>query len=94
MIVTNLSNSFNPVPKNKRIKNQKLINDKKHNCEYCEKQNCWTNKHHVKSKGASGDDIEDNLIELCGSCHRKVHDGLISKKELLEKIKRRKKYEI
>lgn len=94
MIVTDLSNSFNPVPKNKRIKNQKLINDKKHNCEYCGKKNCWTNKHHVKTKGANGDDIEDNLIELCGSCHRKVHDGLISKEKLLEKIERRKKHEI
>lgn len=91
MIVTNLSDSFNPVPKNKRIKNQKLINDKKHNCEYCGKQNCWTNKHHVKSKGASGDDIEDNLIELCGSCHVKAHSGEISKQELLRIVKKRKK---
>lgn len=61
MIVTDLSNSFNPVPKNKRIKNQKLINNKKYNCEYCGKKNCCTNKHHVKSKGASGDDIEELL---------------------------------
>lgn len=92
MIVTDLSSSFNPVPKNKRIKNQKLINNKKYNCEYCGKKNCCTNKHHVKSKGASGDDIEDNLIELCGICHRKVHDGLIKKEELLKIIyKRRKK---
>lgn len=32
MIVKDLSNSFNPCPKNKRIKNQKVIDDKKHNC--------------------------------------------------------------
>lgn len=89
MIVTNLSNSFNPVPKNKRIKNQKLINDKKHNCEYCGKKNCWTNKHHIKSKGASGDDTEDNLIELCGVCHRAVHDGIIKKEDLLRIVKKR-----
>ena len=90
-IVTDLSNSFNPVPKEKRIKNQKLINDKKHDCEYCGKKNCWTNTHHIKSKGSGGDDIEDNLIELCGNCHRKVHDGIIKEEELLKIVKNRRK---
>ena len=90
MIVTDLSNSFNPVPKNERKKDKKSINKKKHDCEFCGKQNCWTNTHHIKSKGAGGDDTEDNLIELCGVCHRKVHDGIISKQELREKVKRRK----
>lgn len=89
MIVTDLRNSFNPCPKNKRIKNQKLINNKKHDCQYCGKKNCWTNTHHIKSKGSGGDDTEDNLIELCGTCHRKVHDGIITREELLKKIKRR-----
>lgn len=89
MIVTDLSNSFQPYPKDKRIKNQKLINDKKHDCEFCGKKKCWTNKHHVKSKGASGNDTADNLIELCVECHRKVHDGIISKEQLLEIIKKR-----
>lgn len=91
MIVTDLSNSFNPVPKKSRIKNKKLIESKKHNCEYCGKKNCYTNTHHIKSKGAGGDDIADNLIELCSNCHRKVHDGLISKQELLKIVKRRKR---
>lgn len=50
MIVTDLTNSFNPIPKNERKKNKKLINKKKHNCEYCGKKSCWTNKHHIKSK--------------------------------------------
>ena len=90
-IVTDLSNSFHPVPKEKRIKNQKLINDKKHDCEYCGKKNCWTNTHHIKSKGSGGDDIEDNLIELCGNCHRKVHDGIIKEEELLKIVKNRRK---
>ena len=91
MIIKDLRNSFNPVPKNKRIVNKRLINSKKHICEYCGKKNCWTNKHHVKSKGASGNDTNDNLIELCGSCHRAVHDGIITKKELLKKINNRVK---
>ena len=90
MIVTDLSRSYNPVPKNERKKNKKIIDDKKHNCEYCGKKNCWTNKHHIKSKGSGGDDTEDNLIELCGDCHRKVHDGIIKKEELLKIVKRRK----
>lgn len=90
MIVTDLSNSFNPYPKEKRIIDKKLIEDKKHNCEYCGKRNCWTNKHHVKSKGASGNDTIENLIELCGDCHRKVHDGMIKKQKLLEIIKNRR----
>ena len=89
MIVTDLSTSFNPVPKNERKKDKKLISKKKHDCEYCGKKNCYTNTHHIKSKGAGGDDTEDNLIELCGVCHRKVHDGLISKQELLKIVRKR-----
>lgn len=90
MIVTNLRDSFHPVPKKERIKNQKQINKKKHKCEYCGKKNCWTNQHHIKSKGAGGDDTEENLIELCGDCHRKVHDGIIKKEELIKIIKNRR----
>lgn len=83
MIVKDLSKSYNPCPKQKRVKNQKEINKKKHNCEYCGKNNCWTNTHHIKSRGAGGDDTKENLIELCGDCHRKVHDGKIDKKDLI-----------
>ena len=89
MIITDLSNSFNPVPKNKRIVNKKLIDKKKHNCEYCGKKNCWTNTHHIISKGAGGNDTIDNLIELCGNCHRDVHDGKIQKEKLLQIINSR-----
>lgn len=91
MIVTDLSTSYNPVPKDERKKNKKLIDLKKHNCEYCGKKNCWTNKYHIKSKGSGGDDAEDNLIELCGACHVKAHNGAISKQELLKIVKRRKR---
>ena len=38
MIVTDLSNSFNPCPKNKRIKNKKLLQDKKGICQVCGKK--------------------------------------------------------
>ena len=41
--------------------------------------------------GAGGDDTADNLIELCSNCHRKAHDGIIKKEELLKIVKRRKR---
>ena len=71
-----LSKSFNPVPKNKRVVNKKLLKDKKGICEICNKYT-QTEKHHIKSKGSGGNDTEDNLIELCRTCHRLVHDGKI-----------------
>lgn len=44
-----------------------------------------------KASGSGGNDIENNLIELCGACHRKVHDGIISKEDLLKIVSRRKR---
>ena len=76
MIVKDLSNTFNPVPKNKRIVNKKLLKDKKGICEICHKKG-QTEKHHKKTKGSGGDDTEENLIEVCRKCHRLIHDGKI-----------------
>jgi 5-methylcytosine-specific restriction endonuclease McrA len=76
MIVTDLSNSFHPVPKQARIKNKKLLKDKKGICQICGKKGA-TEKHHIKSKGSGGDDIEENLIEVCRICHTKIHTGEI-----------------
>ena len=89
MIVKDLSNSFNPVPKNKRIVNKKLLRNKKKICEICGKYG-QTEKHHIKTKGSGGDDVEENLIEVCRICHRKIHDEIISKEDIL-KIKNRRK---
>ena len=89
MIVKDLSKSFNPIPKNKRIVNKKLLRDKKKICEICGR--CGqTEKHHIKTKGSGGDDIKENLIEVCRICHRKIHDGIISEEDIL-KIKNRRK---
>ena len=76
MIVKDLSNSFNPVPKNKRIENKKLLKDKKGICQICGKKGS-TEKHHKKSKGSGGNDTEENLIEVCRICHTKIHSGEI-----------------
>lgn len=82
MIVKDLSNSFYPLPKQARIKNKKLLNDKKGICQQCGKRT-KTEKHHIKTKGSGGDDVEENLIEVCRVCHRLIHDG---------KMKPEKKY--
>lgn len=76
MIVTDLSNSFYPYPKNKRIVNKKLLKDKKGKCKICGRVGP-TEKHHIKTKGSGGDDTEENLIEVCRKCHRLIHDGKI-----------------
>lgn len=76
MIVKDLSKSFNPVPKNKRIENKKLLKDKKGVCQICGKKGA-TEKHHKQSKGSGGNDTEENLIEVCRICHTKIHTGEI-----------------
>lgn len=82
MIKNDLSNEFHPYPKQARIKNKKLLQEKKGICQQCGKYG-YTEKHHIKTKGSGGDDIEENLIEVCRTCHRLIHDG---------KIKLEKKY--
>lgn len=73
-------------PKNARIKNKKLLKDKKGKCQKYGKWG-YTEKHHIKTKGSGGNDTKDNLIELCNDCHYGlVHQGKISKEEL-KKIK-------
>ena len=65
---------FLPQPKTPRIKNKKLLQDKKGICFICGKLG-QTDKHHIKSKGSGGDDKEENLIELCRKCHTELHSG-------------------
>jgi 5-methylcytosine-specific restriction endonuclease McrA len=76
--------------KDKRIVNLKLIRSIKDigHCELCHNIH-RLETHHIKSKGASGDDVEDNLICLCWECHRKVHDGNISRHVLYDVVRRR-----
>lgn len=70
------------IPKPKRIKDKKAIEQaRKPYCQYCFRYGI-TEIHHLKSRGAGGDDISDNLIALCPLCHRKAHDGNISREKL------------
>ena len=42
-------------------------------------QNCGSltnlQVHHLKFRSRLGDDAESNLITLCASCHRAIHQG-------------------
>ena len=38
--------------------------------------------HHIDTRGSGGDDVEDNLILLCGRHHLLAQVGIISKKEV------------
>ena len=76
------------IPKNSRIVNKKLLKDKTGICEICGKKTN-TEKHHIKTKGSGGDDVSDNLIEVCRNCHIRIHTGEIPKQVLL-KIKGKK----
>lgn len=87
----NLLVMVEPLEKNKRIVNPKLIKQMKA-IGYCERCfNDWKDleTHHIKSKGSGGHDVKDNLVCLCWVCHRMVHDGNISRDELRELVSNR-----
>ena len=64
--------------KQKRIQNEAL-------CEMMREHPCYTcygwptEAHHLTTRGAGGDDVEDNLISLCRECHTKIHQYGLSK---------------
>lgn len=65
-------------------------------CEYCGLARGPFETHHIKSRGAGGDDVEENLINLCvgpktNDCHGRAHRGLIPR-HMLEDIVRRRKH--
>lgn len=45
--------------------------------------------HHIRTRGAGGDDRRENLILLCGLHHRLVHDGQIDRNVLVRIVARR-----
>jgi len=76
-------------PKCKRIIDRDAIaRAKRDRCELCG-SNYGLQVHHIKSRGAGGDDAPDNLVCLCYVCHRKAHDGLILREQLRAIVRRR-----
>jgi 5-methylcytosine-specific restriction endonuclease McrA len=78
--------TFTPCPKPGRISNPDLI-------EWVRKRRdgvCLIGKdcsggldvHHIKHKGAGGDDVEENLITLCRKHHNLAHEYKITPEEL------------
>jgi len=56
-----------------------LYNREQCHCQVCRK---WLQRneaapHHKKSKGSGGNDLLENLILVCASCHEKIHKGNI-----------------
>ncbi|KHF32048.1 hypothetical protein CM49_05716 [Paenibacillus sp. P1XP2] len=45
--------------------------------------------HHIRTRGAGGDDRRENLIHLCGWHHRLFHDGNLDRNELLTIVAKR-----
>lgn len=45
--------------------------------------------HHIRTRGAGGGDIRENLIQLCGEHHRAVHDGRLDRHFLIETVAKR-----
>ena len=54
-------------------------------CEICGRGGETLCNHHVKSRASGGRCEPDNLITVCASCHGKIHNCEISKKEVVEK---------
>ena len=40
--------------------------------------------HHIKSRGAGGDDDVRNMIGLCSGCHSRAHAGEIFRDQLMK----------
>jgi 5-methylcytosine-specific restriction endonuclease McrA len=57
-------------------------------CEVCGRT-APIEPHHLKSRGARGDDADANLVSTCHECHDKAHRGLISRARLLEIVANR-----
>lgn len=79
-------------PKKKRVVNKKLLESYRGRpCVVCGETKT-TVAHHVKTKGAGGDDVESNLLALCFVHHRLAHDGNLEKTcpelfRLIEKVR-------
>jgi hypothetical protein len=71
-------------PKPVRIKDEAALQRarERRRCEHCGgKPTLLLHPHHIRSRGAGGDDVDENLLGLCSGCHDACHRGLISKQQ-------------
>ena len=83
-----------PVPKHPRIIDRALIASLKievGECEYCHASPYRhpLDTHHIKTRGAGGDDVRENLIVLCRSCHDRAQRRTIPTRQLIAIVQRR-----
>ncbi|MCE3203496.1 HNH endonuclease [Paenibacillus sonchi] len=69
---------------------RQIREDSEHRCEYVDPvtgERCVHpaegEPHHIRTRGAGGDDRRENLIHLCGWHHRLFHDGNLDRNELI-----------
>ena len=59
-----------PIHKTPRVSDRKTIQRcKSKRCEVCGAPTYDIEPHHITTRGASGPDIPENLIQLCWTCH-------------------------
>jgi hypothetical protein len=78
------------IEKRRRVRNPRaVIAARRERCELCASRNGPLHVHHVKSRGARGNDVAENLVCLCWRCHDEVHRGVIARDVFLAFVRRR-----
>jgi 5-methylcytosine-specific restriction endonuclease McrA len=78
------------IEKPRRAKNLRVVNAaRRERCELCASKNGGMHIHHVRSRGAGGNDVPENLVCLCWRCHDEVHRGVIPREVFLAFIRQR-----
>ena len=49
-------------------------------CRFC--RHSATDGHHILLRSQSGDDVEDNILPLCHTCHMSYHAGSLASLDL------------
>jgi hypothetical protein len=76
-------------PKMKRTTNLLAIKEvRTTTCEFCGEP-AYGEPHHIRTRGAGGPDIKENLIQLCGRCHVEAQEHKIKPHELIQIVAQR-----
>lgn len=51
-------------------------------CACCGMGSLETEWHHIIFRSQGGDESDENMLEVCRSCHEKIHAGKITKEEV------------
>lgn len=75
---------------------EQIREESEHCCEYIDpvtgercNHSAEGEPHHIRTRGAGGDDRRENLIHLCGWHHRLFHDGNLDRNELIAIVAKR-----